>query len=86
MAPDIAYMSLTLNLNAETIGEYRLSRDGSTLTADISAEQVKAIFGTEISATSATLTIKVAGGRLSRVNLAYTTTDNTEVLLETSYT
>lgn len=86
VAPDIAYMSLTLNLNAETIGEYRLSRDGNTLTAEISAEQVKAIFGTEISATAATLTIKVAGGRLSRVNLAYTTTDNTEVLLETSYT
>ena len=54
--------------------------------AEISADQVKAIFGTEISATTATLTVKLAGNRLSRVNLAYTTTDGTEVLVETSYT
>lgn len=86
VAPDVAYMSLTLNLTAETIGEYRLSRDGNTLTAELSAEQVKSIFGTEISATAATLTLKIAGGRLSRVNLAYTTADSTEVLIETSYT
>ena len=86
VAPDMAYMSLTLNLTAETVGEYRLSRDGNTLTAEISSEQVKAIFGTEISATAATLTLKLAGGRLSRVNLAYTTLDNTEVFVETSYT
>lgn len=86
VAPNVAYMSLTLNLTAENIGEYRLSRDGNTLTAELSAEQVKAIFGTEISATAATLTLKLAGGRLSRVNLAYTTLDNTEVFVETSYT
>ena len=85
-APDVAYMSLTLKLTAETIGEYTLSRDGSTLTAKLSAEQVKAIFGTEIAATDATLTLKIAGGRLSRVNLAYTTTEGTGVLIETSYT
>jgi len=85
-APEVAYMSLTLNLTAQTIGEYRLSRDGNTITAEISADQVKAIFGTEISATTATLTVKLAGNRLSRVNLAYTTTDGTEVLVETSYT
>ena len=86
VAPDIAYMSLTLNLTAETIGAYRLSRDGNTLTAEISAEQVQAIFGTEISATAATLTLKVAGNRLSRVILEYTTADNTAVYIETSYT
>lgn len=85
-APDVAYMSLTLNLTAQNIGEYRLSRDGNTLTAELSADQVKAIFGTEISATAATLTLKIAGGRLSRVNLEYTTADSTEVLVETSYT
>ena len=85
-APDVAYMSLTLKLTAETIGEYTISRDGSTLTAKLSAEQVKAIFGTEISGTDATLTLKTAGGRLSRVNLAYTTTEGTAVLIETSYT
>lgn len=85
-APEVAYMSLTLNLTAQTIGEYKLSRDGNTLTAELSADQVKAIFGTEISATGATLTLKIAGGRLSRVILAYTTADSTEVLVETSYT
>ena len=85
-APDVAYMSLTLKLTSETIGEYTLSRDGNTLTAKLSAEQVKAIFGTDISATNATLTLKTAGGRLSRVNLAYTTTEGTDVLIETSYT
>ena len=86
VAPDIAYMSLTLNLTAETVGEYRLSRDGNTLTANISADQVQAIFGTEISTTAATLTLKIAGNRLSRVILEYTTADNTAVYIETSYT
>ena len=86
VAPDIAYMSLTLNLTAETVGEYRLSRDGNTLTAEISADQVQAIFGTEISTTAATLTLKIAGNRLSRVILEYTTADNTAVYIETSYT
>ncbi len=86
VAPDVAYMSLTLKLTADNIGEYKLSRDGSTLTAEISADQVKAIFGTEISATAATLTLKITGGRLSRVNLEYTTADSTGVYVETSYT
>ena len=86
VAPDIAYMSLTLNLTAETVGEYRLSRDGNTLTANISADQVQAIFGTEISTTAATLTLKIAGNRLSRVILEYTTADDTAVYIETSYT
>ena len=57
VAPDIAYMSLTLNLNADTIGSYTLSRDGNTLTAKVSAEQVKAIFGTSFNTTDATLTL-----------------------------
>ena len=86
VAPDVAYMSLTLNLTADNIGEYKVSRDGNTLTAEISAEQVKAIFGTEISATAATLSLSIAGGRLSRVKLAYVTADNTDVYIETSYT
>lgn len=85
-APDVAYMSLTLKLTAETIGEYSLNRDGTQLTTKLSAEQVKAIFGTDISATNATLTIKLAGGRLYEVKLAYTTTEGTDVLIETSYT
>ena len=79
-------MSLTLNFTADNIGDYTLSRDGNTLTATLSADQVEAIFGTEISTTSATLTLKTAGGRLLTVKLAYTTNDNTEVLVETSYT
>ena len=86
VAPDIAYMSLTLNLNADTIGSYTLSRDGNTLTAKVSAEQVKAIFGTSFNTTDATLTLKVAGGRLSRVILEYTSADSTAVYIETSYT
>ena len=84
--PDIAYMSLDLNFTADNIGDYSLSRDGNTLTATLSADQVSSIFGTEISATAATLTIKIAGGRLLTVKLAYTTNDSTEVLVETSYT
>ena len=76
----------TLNLTAETVGEYRLSRDGNTLTANISADQVQAIFGTEISTTAATLTLKIAGNRLSRVILEYTTADDPAVYIETSYT
>ncbi len=86
VAPDVAYMSLALNLTADNIGEYKLSKDGNTLTAEISAEQVKAIFGTGISAAAATLKLVVAGGRLSGVELAYTTTDGTGVLIKTSYT
>ena len=86
VAPDLAYMSLTLNLTAETIGAYTLSRDGNTLTAKVSAEQVKAIFGTDFDTTDATLTPKVAGGRLSRVILEYTSADSTAVYIETSYT
>lgn len=86
VAPDLAYMSLTLNLTAETIGAYTLSRDGNTLTAKVSAEQVKAIFGTDFDTPDATLTLKVAGGRLSRVILEYTSADSTAVYIETSYT
>ena len=84
--PDVAYMSLTLNFTTDNIGDYSMSRDGSQLTATLSADQVNSIFGTEISATTANLTLKTAGGRLLTVKLAYTTNDNTEVLIETSYT
>jgi len=85
-APDVAYMQIKLALTKENIGEYEMSRDGKTLTATISKDAAKAIFGTAVSADSAVLKITVDGTRLSRVTLAYTTSNATEVIVETSYT
>ena len=86
VAPDVAYMQIKLDLVPELIGEYEMSVDGKTLTAELSADDVKSIFGTTVSTTAATLKITVAGSRLSAVSLSYTTSNGTVVDVETSYT
>ena len=86
VAPDVAYMQIKLELVPDLIGDYEMSADGKTLTAELSADDVKNIFGTEISASAATLSITVAGSRLSDVSLSYTTDNGTVVDVKTGYT
>lgn len=85
-APDVAYMGIKLALTPENIGESELSRDGKTVIAKLSAEQITSIFGTTVSAENAELRITVDGTRLSKVSLTYTTANGTSVIVDTSYT
>ncbi len=85
-APDVDYMSIKLDLIEDNIEDFEMSRDGKTIIAQVSAEQIKAIFGTEVATQGAELRITVDGTRLSKISLTYTTANGTSVIVETSYT
>ena len=87
-APDVDYLGLTLNINATTVpeGSFTMSRDGKTMIAELSADEVKAILGIDAAADTVELRIAVDGVRLSKISVAYTTAEGSEVLVETSYT
>ena len=63
-----------------------MSRDGKTMIAELSADEVKAILGIDAAADTVELRIAVDGVRLSKISVAYTTAEGSEVLVETSYT
>ena len=80
------YLSMTFNLDAETIGEYTLTSGKKNLEATIDREPVKAIFGLDIDADSFDLTVKTNGKYLTNVVLQYTTSNGASVEINTSYT
>lgn len=84
-APEVAYLGIKMDIIADVIGDYTITADGLTLTAELSADEVKSIFGTDIN-TTANLTVTIDGVHLSSVKLEYTTADSTHVLVTTTYT
>ncbi len=87
-APDVDYLGLKLDINATTLpdGSFEMSRDGKTMIAELSAAQIKTILGIDAAADTVELRITVDGVRLSKISVAYTTAEGSEVLVETSYT
>lgn len=84
-APNVAYMNIKFELTADNVGDYTASKDGKTITSTLNKDQVKKIFGTEITANEAVIKITVNGTYLTKVELNYTTADGTVVYVETGY-
>ncbi|MBO5879077.1 MAG: hypothetical protein J6Q68_00795 [Clostridia bacterium] len=84
-APDVDIISVKLDLNREYIGEYKMSKDGKTLTTTVSAENAAKILGISVNATSdVTIKIYTNGTYLSRISVDYSN-KNATIKIDTSY-
>lgn len=85
--PDAAAQQVALNLDAKSLGEYTISKDGKTLTTTVTSEQAEKILGVNVNASDDKVTITVVhnGTYLSTVTVAYTTSAGS-VTIDTSYT
>ncbi len=84
-APDESILNVKFDLNRDYIGEYKMSKDGKTLTATVNSENAEKILGIKINA-KGDVTIKVAtnGTYLDAVTVTYATAKAT-VKVDTSY-
>ena len=89
-APEVSALGVKFNINIETIGDdYSFSADGKTLTAYLLAENVKDVFGIELSieeGDTVELVIETDGEYLRKVNIHYETDNADSVSIQTSYT
>ena len=84
-APDANIVNVKFDLNREYIGEYKMSKDGKTLTATVNAENASKILGIDIDA-KGDVTIKVStnGTYLAKVIVDFANAKASEHI-ETSY-
>ena len=84
---DAKIVNVKFDLNREYIGEYKMSKDGKTLTATVSAENAKKILGLDEINAKGDVTIKVVtnGTYLAKVIVDYANAKASEHI-ETSYT
>lgn len=80
-------LDVKFDLREEYLTNPNVSEDGNELTATLSAENAKNVFGTDMSA-SGDITLKVVsnGIMLYTVELTYTTTSGSSVYIKTTYT
>lgn len=85
-APDVELIDVKLDLNRDYIGEYKMSKDGKTLTATVNAENASKILGVNVNA-KGNVTIKVVtnGTYLAKISVSYANA-NASVTIDTSYT
>ena len=85
--PDVNMFNVKLDLSAGNLGSYKISADGTTLTASVSAADAEKIFGIDIDDVIGSVSVTVVnnGTYLWKVNLSYSTTAS-KVTLETTYT
>ena len=83
--PVVEYLNVKNAITAENVSTLTVSPDGSTLTATLTAEECRNIFGATISSETATLTIVTVGGRLSSIDVLYTAASGAVVNVTTSY-
>lgn len=84
-APETDVLNVKLDLNRDYIGEYKMSKDGKTLTATVSAENAEKILGVKINATKdVVIKISTNGTYLSRIIVDYENKAAT-VKIDTSY-
>ena len=83
--PDVNVLNVKLDLNRDYLGEYRMSKDGKTLTATVSAENAQKILGIKIS-TTGNVTVKVEsnGTYLAKISVSYEN-DNVAASIIASY-
>lgn len=80
-------LDVKFDLREEYLTNITISEDGNELTATLSKENAKAVFGTDMSA-SGDITLKVVsnGIMLYTVEITYTTAPGTSVYIKTTYT
>ena len=84
-APDVAYLDIKSEINAENIGKYTVDKTGRVLTATLTSEACQKIFGINPGAENVTLTLKTDGIRLAQIDITYTNAANVVVSIQTSY-
>lgn len=84
-APSAVTSQLKLNISKQTLGDYEINDAKTKLTVVLDAEAAEALLGISISASSdVTVTISTNGTYLTRVSISYST-ENAEVVMNTSY-
>lgn len=85
-APVVEYLYVKDEINADNITNFSIDRSGKIMTATLTKDQCKAVFGVDVDAQdNITLTITTNGVRLAKVSLLYTRTDGTIISSDTSY-
>lgn len=85
--PSASAMQVKLALSIDCLGDYKISDDGKTLTAKITAEQAEKLLGIKLSATEDGISLTIAhdGTHLRSISVSYATANAVLVTLETSY-
>lgn len=87
--PDVNVINVKLDLNREYIDGYKLSKDGKTLTVNVSAENAEKILGVKIVTNEdhkdVTIKVESNGTYLSKITVSYEN-DNVKASIITSYT
>ena len=84
--PDPAVLNVKLNLDTEYLGAYTISKDGTKLTAKVSAANINSVLGVAVSATGdVNLTVEINGSSLYMITVEYVSGED-RVRIETSYT
>ena len=70
--PEISLLGIKFELKKEYLGDYKMNKDGNVLTATVSAENAKNIFGLDIN-TEDDITIKIEnnGTYISKITVTY---------------
>ena len=84
-APDVAYLNIKAAITRANIAEYKVDSTGRELSATISAETCKTIFGINVNAENVSLTVKTNGTRLHQIILSYEDANGVVVTAQTSY-
>ncbi len=86
--PDPDTELIQFDLGAADIEEYEVSGGDKKLTATLTAEQAAALLGIEINANEdgVSIVIEHDGANLRKINISYTTENDTAVSIVTSYT
>lgn len=85
-APDATAMQVKLNLTEKNLGNYKVSKDGKTLTATTTADKASKMLGVTISANSdVEIVIKHDGTSLRSITVSYSTENAEYVEISTSY-
>ena len=75
----------TFTITLDLLSDVSLSEDGRTLTATITAENIKKVLGTDLKADgNVTLTVKSNGTHITNINIAYTAPSGASVTVRTS--
>ena len=84
--PDAATQQVKLAFDKKNLGDYKISKDGKTLTASVTSEQAEAMLGINVGATDVVeITIKHDGTYLRSIEIYYVTANAEAITISTSY-
>ena len=85
-APSAEYSNLVLNIEKTKLHDAVVSEDGMTLTANVYKKNFVSVFGIDLDASVASLTVTTDGKNLRTVKVEYTTSSGDIAVINTSYT